>query len=60
MLRGSYILLRLRLAWFYYEHKLAVRELQLSGWSTTGICTGYRQDGGIKANLEFKLLYTEQ
>jgi hypothetical protein len=54
-----YILVRLRLACVDWEDALAVRELQVSCWSETGIPTAYKNKG-MKANLGFNSLQIAQ
>ena len=48
---SSYILVRLRLLCFFYEHDLAVRDPQVSCWSEAGISAGYKHDERMKENL---------
>ena len=53
---SSYILVRLRLAYFDYEHELAFPDLQVSCCSETGIFAGYKHDEGMKKILESNTL----
>jgi hypothetical protein len=57
---SSYILVRLRLACFDYEHELAVRDLQVTCWIETGNSTAYKHDEGMRTNLGINTLQTTE